>query len=76
MMLIHTCARDPGAFPPAPPPSEAEDFFKKINRNEGFSFQVRFFLTFFLQSSLNPQNYELALQIPENNYKCSPAPWK
>ena len=31
---------------------------------------MRFFLTF-LQGSLNPQNYELASQIPVNNYQCS-----
>ena len=33
---------------------------------EGFSFKVRFFFTF-LQGSLDPQNYELAPQIPEKN---------
>ena len=34
------------------------------------------FTLLFLQGSLNPQNYELAPQIPENNYQCSLAPWK
>ena len=52
---------------------EAEDFFKKNKQNEGFSFNVRFVFTL-LQGSLNPQNYELAPQILENNYQCSPAP--
>ena len=58
-------------------PTENEVFLKKIKQNEGFSFKVRFFkikfLTF-LQGSLNPQNYERASQIPENNYQCFPAP--
>ena len=47
------------------PPQKRKIFKKKIiKRNEGFSFKVRFFFTF-LQSSLNPQNYELAPQIPK-----------
>ena len=31
-------------------------------------------ISYFFQSSLSPQNYELAPQIPENNYQCFPAP--
>ena len=34
-----------------------------------------FFYTF-LQGSPNPQNYELAPQVPENNYQCSPSSLK
>ena len=55
------------------PPRSRRNFLKKIKRNDGFSFKVKFFITF-LQGSLDPQNYELAPQIPENNYQCSPAP--
>ena len=47
--------------------------FEKIKQNEGLSFKVRFCFPF-LQGSLNPPNYELAPQISENNYQCSPAP--
>ena len=55
------------------PPPEAEGIFLKIKQNEGFFFKVRFFLNlfffYFLKGFLNPQNYELALKIHENNNK-------
>ena len=44
---------------------EAEDL-KKIERNEGIFLEGMIFFTFFLQFSLNPQNYERAPQIHEN----------
>ena len=40
------------------------------------SSKCEIFFYYLLQGSLDPQNYEFAPQIPENNYKCSPAPWK
>ena len=46
-------------------PKEAEDFFlKKSNGMKALPSRWDFFVTF-LQSSVNPQNYELAPQIPE-----------
>ena len=38
---------------------------KRFKRNAGFSFKVRFFLTF-LHGFLNSQNYELAPQCGED----------
>ena len=52
-------------------PIETKEFLKN-KRNGGFSFKVRF-LNLFLYGSLNPPNYELAPQIPENNYMSSSA---
>ena len=54
-----------------------QDFFfkKKVKRNIDFFFKMRFlkFIIYFLQGFLNPPNYEIAQQIPENNYQCFPA---
>ena len=45
-------------------PPEAEEFFlKKSNEMKAFPLRWDFFITF-LQGSLDPQNYELAPQIP------------
>ena len=57
-------SRGSGGFPPG-----AEEMFRKRKSNEMKAFQGEIFLTFFLQDSLNPQNYELAPRIPENNYQ-------
>ena len=53
-------------------------FFKKVIRNFGFSFKVRFFKFIFyvLQGFLGPLNYEVAPQILENNYQRFSATWK
>ena len=51
-------------------------FFKKKSK-EIKAFPLRWdFIFTFLQGSRNPKNYELAPQVSENNYQCSPAPWK
>ena len=58
-----------GGFPQKP-----KKFLKKSNKMKAFPLRWDFFT--FLQGSLTPQNYEPAPKIPENNYQCSPAPWK
>ena len=53
-------------------PPEAEEILKKPNKMEAFPL---FFFAFW-QGSLDPQIYELAPQLPQNNYQCSLDPWK
>ena len=54
-----------GGYPP-----RSRRNFKKIKQNGGFSFII--FAIWHI--SLDPQNYELAPQLPLNNYQCSPDP--